>query len=100
MRSAAVAVALVAGACTRSASPEAKVTPEPRDAGTNADALGQARQLRFDAGDALDRHEWKKALDLFDRAQALDPAGEGVPWIQNGRSLAREGLSRAASAKP
>lgn len=89
---------MAAAACNRMSGPaldDAAPSAQPGTAVTS-ESFAQARQLRFDAGDALDKHDWKKALDLFDRAQALDPAGEGVPWIRNGRAFARDGLAGVA----
>ncbi len=51
-----------------------------------------APSMRREATRAMEAGEWRKALELLDRAKKEDPAGDEAPEVQDARRVAREGL--------
>jgi hypothetical protein len=40
----------------------------------------------------MEAKEWRKALDLLDRAKKVDPAGDEALAVQDARTVVRAGL--------
>jgi hypothetical protein len=51
-------------------------------------------KLRERAMSACDAHEWRRCLELLDRAREDDPAGDDSPAVRTARDRAARGLAR------
>jgi len=69
-----------------------KDEPDPNERVTHPNDEPDAPSLRRQAATAIEAKEWRKALDLLDRAKKEDPAGDEAPAVQDARKAVRAGL--------
>jgi hypothetical protein len=69
-----------------------KDEPAPNERVTHPNDEPDARTMRHDAAKAMEAKEWRKALDLLDRAKKVDPPGDEAPAVQDARKVARAEL--------
>jgi len=80
--------------------PEPILSPSPSPTPTPSPG---PKELRLEAMTACDRKEWQRCVQLLERAQALDPAGDLAPDVKAARDRAARGLDeqlRELEAKP
>jgi hypothetical protein len=69
-----------------------KDEPDPNERVTHPRDDPDPRAMRREAAKAMQAKEWRKALDLLDRAKNEDPAGDEAPAVQDARKVVREEL--------
>jgi hypothetical protein len=65
---------------------------EPHPPVTHPHEEPDARSMRREATKAMEAGEWRKALELLDRAKREDPAGDEAPQVQDARKVVRAKL--------
>jgi hypothetical protein len=72
--------------------------PEPHERVTHPhDEALSALDLRQDAAKAITDGQWRKALELLDKAKEIDPPGDEASEVQESRKLAQRMLEAGAS---